>query len=153
MSTIISPGWSNSQPTRHTSLQNCCWEKKSDDFQESRDSSRVLPWGLKTTVRLKVRMKSIWITPWDIYSPSPHCWVMTCKPNVSLSPSFNVPFCVFMGRSSSDAPLTSNRTGGTYCLYKTQNRRYKTNVQNSQQIILGSKTVWEQKEKKCTWKN
>lgn len=78
------------------------------------------------------------------------CYVfLNQEPSVSLSPFFNVPYC---GSSSSDAPhnhLTSNRTGGTYCLYKTQTQ-YKTNVQNSQQIILGSKTVW--KNEICTWK-
>lgn len=61
---------------------------------------------------------------------------------------FNVPF----ESSSSDEPRNhlTEREAPIVSIKPRTDTRYKTNVQNSQQIILGSKTVW--KNEICTWK-
>lgn len=72
---------------------------------------------------------------------------MTCKPNTKRFSVtiFNVPLylfgekffrCTSKHQTELEAPIVST---------KTQNRQYKTNVQNSQQNILGSKTVWKKR--------
>lgn len=64
--------------------------------------------------------------------------------SISLSPSLMYLFC---GASSSYAPLHYlTELEAPVVPTKPQNRQYETNVQNSQQIILGSKTVWKENQ-------